>query len=56
MREVVFNGPGIVFGPVAIRRVQREAVTTCAKPPENSKGSPNQTGKPDQAKVGRVND
>jgi hypothetical protein len=22
MREVVFNGPGIVFDPVAIRRVQ----------------------------------
>ena len=33
----------------------REVVTTCAKPPEKSKGSPNRAGEPDQAKVGRVN-
>jgi hypothetical protein len=55
MREGVFNGPGIVFDPVAIRRVQK-SLTSCAKPPEKSKRSPNQAGKPDQAKVGRVNE
>ena|SRR5215216_6405062 len=32
------------------------SVTTCAKPPEKSKGSPNRAGKPDQVKVGRVNE
>src|SRR5215216_5918998 len=29
MREVVFNGPGIVFDPVAIRRVQRIGDDLC---------------------------
>ena len=29
MREVVLNGPGIVFDPVAIRRVQRSANDLC---------------------------
>src|SRR5215216_1286136 len=36
--------------------VRAESVTTCAKPPEKSKGSTNQASKPDQAKVGRVNE
>src|SRR5215208_4101414 len=47
-------GPGIVFDPVAILCVRSQQWKR-AKPPEKSKGSPNQAGKPDQAKVGRVN-
>jgi hypothetical protein len=47
MREVVFNGPGIVFDPLPSGAC-RESLTTCAKPSEKSKRSPNQASKPDQ--------
>jgi len=40
---VVLNGPGIVFDPVAIRRV-RSRQRRRAKPPEKSKGTPEPGG------------
>src|SRR5215207_4613261 len=43
MMGVVLNGPGIVFDPVAIRRV-RSRQRRRAKPPEKSKGTPEPGG------------